>query len=154
MDGAAQLGRNPVSKHQIQPEYGDEQADVGRDCRTRLARPNSQARTGIGKIFIFFPAKLTTSRIGNLTRLIHTLLYVMTIHTYIAIDTYIKALTIHTYIYTRSRISLARFFDSTVQYSRTVIIYRSIYCHHINLSPGRPQSFRYQRRPVDDYMTT
>ena len=28
---AAELGRNPVSKHQIQPEYGDEQADAGRD---------------------------------------------------------------------------------------------------------------------------
>ena len=39
------LGRNPVSKHQIQPEYGDEQADAGRDYRIRLARPNSQART-------------------------------------------------------------------------------------------------------------
>ena len=36
-----------------------------------------------------FPVQLTTSRIGNLTRLIHTLLYVMTIHTYI-----------HTYIHT------------------------------------------------------
>ena len=34
MDAAAELGRNPVSKHQIQPEYGDEQADAGRDCRT------------------------------------------------------------------------------------------------------------------------
>ena len=45
MDAAAELGRKSVSKHQIQPEYGDEQADVGRDCRTRLARPNSQART-------------------------------------------------------------------------------------------------------------
>ena len=31
MDAAAELGRNPVSKHQIQPEYGDEQADTGRD---------------------------------------------------------------------------------------------------------------------------
>ena len=31
-------------------EYGDEQAaDVGRDCRTRLARPTSQARTRTGK---------------------------------------------------------------------------------------------------------
>ena len=48
MDTAAELGRNPVSEHQIQPEYGDEQADAGRD-QTRLARPNSQARTGIGK---------------------------------------------------------------------------------------------------------
>ena len=38
---------------------------------------------------IIFPVQLTTSRIGNLTRLIHSLLYVMTIHTYI-----------HTYIHT------------------------------------------------------
>ena len=45
MDAAAELGRDLVSKHQIQPEYGDEQADAGRDCRNRLARPNSQART-------------------------------------------------------------------------------------------------------------
>ena len=29
-----------------------------------------------------FPVQLTMSKIGNLTRLIHTLLYVMTIHTY------------------------------------------------------------------------
>ena len=45
MDTAAELGRSPVSKYWIQPEYGDEQADAGRDCRTCLARPNSQART-------------------------------------------------------------------------------------------------------------
>ena len=45
MDAAAELGRNPLSKHQIQPEYGDEQSDTGRDCRNRLARPNAQART-------------------------------------------------------------------------------------------------------------
>ena len=32
MDAAAELGRNPVSKHQIQPECGDEQTDAGRDC--------------------------------------------------------------------------------------------------------------------------
>ena len=31
MDAVAELGRNPVSKHQIQPEYEDEQADAGRD---------------------------------------------------------------------------------------------------------------------------
>ena len=32
MDAAAEFGRNPVSKHQIQqPEYGDEQADAGQD---------------------------------------------------------------------------------------------------------------------------
>ena len=78
MAAATELGRNPVRKHQIQPEYGDEQADAGRDGWTRLARPNSQARTGTGEYY--FPVQLTTIRIGNLTRLIHTLLYVMTIH--------------------------------------------------------------------------
>ena len=35
MDATTKLGRNRVSKHHIQPEYGDEQADAaGRDCRT------------------------------------------------------------------------------------------------------------------------
>ena len=34
---------------------------------------------------LIFLVQLTTSRIGNLTPLIHTLLYVMTIHTYIRI---------------------------------------------------------------------
>ena len=45
---------------------------------------------------VIFPVQLTTSRIDNLTRLIHTLLYVMTIHTcihtYIAcVKMYVKA---------------------------------------------------------------
>ena len=31
MDAAAERGRNHVSKHQIQAEDGDEQADAGRD---------------------------------------------------------------------------------------------------------------------------
>ena len=54
MDAAAELGRNPVvSKHPIQLEYEDEQADAERDCRTRLARPNSQVRTRTGNIFPF-----------------------------------------------------------------------------------------------------
>ena len=48
-DATVEIGRNPVSKYQIQPEYGDEQAGAGRDCRTRLAILNSQARTGTGK---------------------------------------------------------------------------------------------------------
>ena len=50
MDAAAELGRNLVSNHHIRPEYGDEQAEVGWNCRTRLARPNSQARTRTGNI--------------------------------------------------------------------------------------------------------
>ena len=49
MDATAELGRNPVSKHQIQSEYRNGQAVAGRDCRTRLARPNYQARTGTRK---------------------------------------------------------------------------------------------------------
>ena len=49
MGTAAEIGKNPVSKHQIQPEYGNEQADAGQDWRTRLARSNSQARTRTGK---------------------------------------------------------------------------------------------------------
>ena len=51
MDAAAELGGNPASKHPIKPEYGDEQADAGRDCRTRFARPNSQAQTRTGKYY-------------------------------------------------------------------------------------------------------
>ena len=50
MDAAAEIGRNPVCKYQIQPEFGDEQADAGRDCRTRLARPNSRRERGQGNI--------------------------------------------------------------------------------------------------------
>ena len=49
MGAAAEIGGNPVSKHQIQPEYGDEQADAGGDCQNRLAKPKSQARTRTGK---------------------------------------------------------------------------------------------------------
>ena len=52
MDAAAELGRNAVRKHQIQPEYRDEEAGAGQDCRTRLARLNSQARTRTGKIYL------------------------------------------------------------------------------------------------------
>ena len=50
MEAVAESGRNPVSKHQIQlMSVENEQAVAGRDGRTRLARPNSQARTGTGK---------------------------------------------------------------------------------------------------------
>ena len=72
MDAAAELGRNLASKHQIQPEYEDEHADAGRDGRTRLARLNSQGANG-NREKIIFPVQLTTSKIGNLTRLILTL---------------------------------------------------------------------------------
>ena len=80
MDAAAEIRGNPVSTHQIQHEHGDGQADAGRDCRTHFARPNSHGERGQGKTN--FPCSLTTIRIGNFTRLILPLLYVMTIHIY------------------------------------------------------------------------
>ena len=89
MDAAAELGRNVVSTHQIQPEYGDEQADAGRDCRTRLARPNFSGTNADRNIFIF-SVQLTTCRTGNLTQLIHTLAICVThtyIHTYMPFST-------------------------------------------------------------------
>ena len=36
-------GKEPLSKHQIEPGLGIERADAGRDGRTCLARPKSQA---------------------------------------------------------------------------------------------------------------
>ena len=81
MDAAVDIGKNPVKKHQIQPEYGDKQTDAGRDCRARRETKFSCAN-GDRELFIF-PVQLTTSRIGNLTRLIHTLAICVTIHTYI-----------------------------------------------------------------------
>ena len=51
-------------------------------CRTRLAKPNSQARTGTAKYFVFiFSLQLTTSRIGNLTWVILAHAICVTIHT-------------------------------------------------------------------------
>ena len=80
MDAAAELGRNPVSKHHIQPEYGDEQADAGRDCRNRLSRETKFSGTNTERGIFIFPVQLTTSRIGNLIRLIHTFAICVTIH--------------------------------------------------------------------------
>ena len=64
-----------------QPEYGDEQADAGQDCRTRASETNFSGANGDCKKMLF-PVQLTTSRIGNLTRLIYTLA-VCDDHTYI-----------------------------------------------------------------------
>ena len=73
MDAAEELGRNPVSKHEIQPEYGDTQIGAGRYCRTRLARPNSQARTWTGKC-LFSLFSWPRAGLATFTRFIHTLL--------------------------------------------------------------------------------
>ena len=83
MDAAAELGRSPVNKQQIQSEYGNEQADAGRHCRTRLARLNSQASANADRKIFIFPVQLTTYRVGNLTRLIHTLAISVTIYNHV-----------------------------------------------------------------------
>ena len=59
---------------------------MSRLTRDGTAEPVSRdqiLRHARGQGNIIFPVQLTTRRIGNLTRLIHTLLYAMTIHTYI-----------------------------------------------------------------------
>ena len=85
MDATAELGSNLViRKHKVQPEHGDEQADAGRDYRNRLARLNSQVQTGTEK-YSFLSFQLTTTKIGNLTRLIDTLATFVTVHTYIQV---------------------------------------------------------------------
>ena len=58
--------------------------EMSRLTRDGTAEPVSRdqiLRHVRGQGNIIFSVQLTTSRIGNLTRLIHTLLYVMTIHT-------------------------------------------------------------------------
>ena len=65
MDTAAEIGRNPISKHQTQPGsaawHGTELPNPYRE--TKFLGANGDRETFI------FPFQLTTSRIGNLTRL-------------------------------------------------------------------------------------
>ena len=67
MDPAAEY---PVSKHQIQAEYRDNQADAGRDYRTRLARPISQARTSKKRKYgnTYSESKDQPSKVANRAR--------------------------------------------------------------------------------------
>ena len=81
MDATVELGRNPVSKHPIQPECGDEQADAGRDMSNPSRKTKFSGTNADREIFIF-PVQLTTCRTGNLTQLIHTIAICVTIRTY------------------------------------------------------------------------
>ena len=79
---------------------------MGRVTRDGTAEPVSRdqiLRHARGQGNIIFSVQLTTSRIGNLTRLIHTLLYVMIIHTYI-----------HTYIHKYIHTTVVIIYDSTL----------------------------------------
>ena len=73
--------------------------EMSRLTRDGTAEPVSRdqiLRHARGQGNIIFPVQLTTSRIGNLTGLIHTLLYVMTIHTYIHTRKMAKVLSFQT----------------------------------------------------------
>ena len=81
MDAAAELGRNPVSKYTAELSM-----DIYAGWRgTGLPKPSRETKlsgTNADKGVFIFPVQLTTSRIGNLTRLIHTLAICVTIHIY------------------------------------------------------------------------
>ena len=100
---------------------------MSRLTRDGTAEPVSRdqiLRHARGQGNIIFPVQLTTSRIGNLTRLIHTLLYVMTIHTYI-----------HTYVGRRAleegRSAIALHFEIQTCISKLF----KCFCTVINLLP-------------------
>ena len=57
------------------PSVENERAGARRDDRTRLARPNSLANGGGENTF--FSVQMTTSRVDNHTRFIHTLMKVL-----------------------------------------------------------------------------
>ena len=72
-----------MSKHQIQPEHVCmEMSRLTRGGTVNPFRETKLSGTYRDRGIIIFPVQLTTSRIGNLTRLIHSLLsaiqYVMT----------------------------------------------------------------------------
>ena len=84
MDAAAELGMNPVvSSNSTRFSLSMEMSRLTRDGTAEPVSQDQILRHARGQGNIIFSVQLTTSRIGNLTRLIHTLLYVMTIHTYI-----------------------------------------------------------------------
>ena len=79
MDAAAELGRNPVS---ARFSLSMEMSRLTRDGTAEpVSRDQILRHVVRGQGMFILPVQLTTSRIGNLTLLIRTLLYVMTIQT-------------------------------------------------------------------------
>ena len=83
MDAVAEIGRNPVSNARFSLSIENEQAD-GTERLNSSRETKFSGAYGDRGIFIL-PFQLTTIRTGNLSRLIHTLLYWMTIPTYILV---------------------------------------------------------------------
>ena len=107
MDATVELGRNSVSKHQFSL-IGGEQADAGRDCRTSIARPNSQARTRTGK--------------KKNSLFSWPLLYVMAKHTYLnaqsattIVNTSYEMATVYIQIHAKLCLLLTCCYDNVIQ---------------------------------------
>ena len=74
----------------------NEQADAGRDGRN-LSREIKISDTNGDREILIFPVQLTTSRSGNLTRLIHYMLAVCDSHTIMYLFGTIKLLYLQSY---------------------------------------------------------
>ena len=81
MNAAAEIGRNPVSKR-TRFTLSVEMSRLTRDRTAESVSRDQILRCERGQGNINFPVQLTTCRIGNLTRLIHTLAICVTINTY------------------------------------------------------------------------
>ena len=71
MDAAAELGRNPVSKHQF--SLSMEMSRLTRDGTVEPVSQDQIFRRKRGQEKFISSVQLTTTRTGNLTRLMHTL---------------------------------------------------------------------------------
>ena len=80
LDAATEIGKNPVSKYPIQPGYGKWAGWRGTGQPNPSRETKFSGASGDREILIF-PVQQTTSRIGNLTRSIRTLVHVMTMPT-------------------------------------------------------------------------
>ena len=84
MDAAAELGRNPVSKHQIQPEFG-EMSSLTRDGTAEPVSRDQILRHARGQGNIIFPCSADHEQdwqpypVDPYSAII---IYVMAIHTY------------------------------------------------------------------------
>ena len=76
MAATPEIGRNPVSTHQIQPEYEECKEQLGTE-RLNPSRGTKFSGVNGGREILIFPVELTTSTISNLTRLMDSLLYVL-----------------------------------------------------------------------------
>ena len=79
---AAEMGRNPVSKHQIQPDLSMEMSRLTRGGIAESASRNQIFRRERGQGNIHFPCSADHVKIGNLTQLIYTLVIMMCDRTY------------------------------------------------------------------------